>query len=55
MKLLILQFSATSCHFLSLGAYILLSTLFSNTFHLRASLNMKNEVPYPYKTDVKNS
>jgi hypothetical protein len=34
MKLLIMQFSPISCHFISLQTNILLSTLFSNTLSL---------------------
>ncbi|PNF32378.1 hypothetical protein B7P43_G10100, partial [Cryptotermes secundus] len=47
-KLLIMQFSQTSCHFISLRSNILLNTLFSNTLSLCSSLNVRNEVSQPY-------
>ena len=36
-----------------LSSNILLSTLFSNTLNLRSSLNMSDQVSYPYKTTGK--
>jgi hypothetical protein len=44
MKLLIMQFSPTSCHFTSLGPNILLSTL-----SLCSSLNVRAQVSHPYR------
>jgi hypothetical protein len=44
MKLLIMQFSPTSCHFISLR-----SNLFSNILSLRSSLNVRDQVSHPYK------
>jgi hypothetical protein len=34
----------------SSGTYILLYTVFSNTLRLCSSLEMREDVPYPYKT-----
>jgi hypothetical protein len=45
MKLLIMQFSPTSCHFIP----HLSSTLFSNNFSLCSSLNARDQVSRPYK------
>jgi hypothetical protein len=42
MKLLIMQFSPTSCH-----------TLFSNTLSLCSSLNVRDQVSHPYRTTGK--
>ena len=49
--------SSSLCSFLHspvtsslLGQNILLSTLFSNTFGLRSSLNVSDQVSHPYKT-----
>jgi hypothetical protein len=53
MKLLIVQFSPTSYHFVPLRSNILFSTLFSNTLSLCSSLNAKNQVPHPYKVTGK--
>jgi phosphate starvation-inducible membrane PsiE len=50
MKLLIMQFSPTSCHF---GPNILLSILFSNTLNLCSSLNVRDKVSHPYRTTGK--
>jgi hypothetical protein len=43
----LLQPTATSS---LLGPNILLSTLFSNTFNIRASLSVRKQVAQPYKT-----
>jgi hypothetical protein len=54
MKHLIMQFSPTSCYFIPLRSkYIPLSTLFSNTFCLCSSLNIRGQVSYQYKTTGK--
>jgi len=52
--------SSSLCSFLHspvtsslLGSNILLSTLFSNTFSLCSSLNVSNQISYPYKTTGK--
>ena len=52
--------SSSLCSFLHspvtsslLGQNMLLSTLFSNTFNLRSSLNAKDQVSYPHKTTDK--
>jgi hypothetical protein len=50
MKLLIMQFSTTSCHFISLRSKYFLNTLFSNTLSLCSSLNVRNGLPYPSRT-----
>jgi hypothetical protein len=49
MKLLIMQSSPCSCHFL-FGLNILLSTLFSNTLNICSSLTVRYQVSHPYKT-----
>jgi hypothetical protein len=54
MKLLIMQFSPTSCHFIFFGPNILFNTLFSNTLSLCSSLNVRDQVTHPYKTRGKN-
>jgi len=53
-------FSSSFCKFLHspvtsslLGPNILLNTLFSNTFSLRSSLNVSDQVSHPYKTTGK--
>jgi hypothetical protein len=51
MKLIILQFSPTSCNF---GPNILLSTLFSNTFSLFSSLNVRDQASHPYRNHSQN-
>jgi hypothetical protein len=48
-KLLIMQFSPTSRHFISLRS----STLFSDTLILCSSLNIRDKVSHPYRTTVK--
>jgi hypothetical protein len=53
MKLLFMQFSLFSCHFISLRSKILLSTLFSNTLSLCSSLNVREQISHPYKVNVK--
>ena len=52
--------SSSLCRFLHspvtsslLGPHILLNTLFSNTLSLRSSLNVSDQVSYPYKTTGK--
>jgi len=45
MKLLIMESSPVSCHFLPL-----LSTLFSHTLNLWSSLTVRDQVSHPYKT-----
>jgi hypothetical protein len=52
MKLLITQFPP-SCHFFSLGSYIFLCTLFSNTLRLCSFLNVRDQVSHPYRTTGK--
>jgi len=54
------SFSFSLCSFLQIpassslsGPNIILSTLFSNTISLRFSLNVSNQVSYPYKTTGK--
>jgi hypothetical protein len=49
MELLNVHFYPTSCHFI-FGPDILLSILFSNTFSLCASLNIRDHVSHPYTT-----
>jgi hypothetical protein len=49
MKLLIMQSSPASCHFLPSGPNILLSTLFSNTLNLCSSPSTKHQVSQPHK------
>ena len=53
-------FSSSLCNFFHfpvtssvLGPNILLNTLFSNTFSLRSSLNVSDQVSHPYKTTGK--
>jgi hypothetical protein len=53
MKLLIMQLSPTSCHFILFGPNILLNTLFSNTLSLCSSLNVRDQVSCPYETTGK--
>ncbi|PNF25245.1 hypothetical protein B7P43_G13294, partial [Cryptotermes secundus] len=55
MKLLIMQFSPTSCHFISLRSKYSpkKNTLFSNTLRLRSSLNVRDQVSHPYRTTGK--
>ena len=54
IKLLIMYF-LHSCVTLSLlGQIILLNTLFSNTFSLRSSLNMRDQVWHPYQKNRQN-
>jgi hypothetical protein len=50
MKLLIMQFSPTSCHFIPLRSKYSLSTLFSYTLSLCSSLNVRDQVPHPCRT-----
>jgi hypothetical protein len=51
MKLLIVQLSSFSCYFILFGPNILLRTLFSNTLNLCSSLNVRDQVSHPYKTN----
>jgi hypothetical protein len=53
MKLLIMQFSPTSCHFIRRTPNILLSVLFSNTLSLCSSLNIRERVSHTYRTTGK--
>jgi hypothetical protein len=53
MKLLIMQFSSTSCHFILLGSNILLRTFFKNTLSLRSFLNVRDQISRPYRTTGK--
>jgi tellurite resistance protein TehA-like permease len=53
-------FSSSLCNFLHspvtsslLGPNILLSALFSNTFNLRSSFNVSDQVSHPYRTTGK--
>jgi hypothetical protein len=50
MKLFVMQLSPPSCHFVFLGSNNLLSTLFPKTLNLRSSLNVRDQVPHPYRT-----
>jgi hypothetical protein len=47
MKLPIMQFSPTSCHFISLRSKYSLNILFSNTLSLCSSLNVRDQVSRP--------
>jgi hypothetical protein len=53
MKLLIMEFPPTSCHFISLRTKIPLSTLFSNTLSLCSSLNVRDQVSHSNRTTGK--
>jgi hypothetical protein len=53
MELLIMYFSPTSRHFISLRSKFLLSTLFSNTLGPRSSLNIRDQVCHTYRTTGK--
>jgi hypothetical protein len=48
-----MQFSPSSCHFISLGPNILFNTLFSNTLSLCSSLNVRDQVSHAYRTTGK--
>jgi hypothetical protein len=50
---IIMQFSPTSCPFIPLGPYTLVSTLFSNTRSLRPSLNVRDQAWHQYRTQAK--
>jgi hypothetical protein len=50
MKLLNVQFFQPPITSLLFGPYILLSILLSNTFSLCSSLNVREQVPHPYRT-----
>jgi hypothetical protein len=52
-KFIIMQFSPLSHHLIPPWPKILLSTLFSNTFSLCSSLNVRNKVSHPYRTTGK--
>jgi len=49
MKLLITQFSPSSCYFLSLRSKYSHSTLFLNTLNICSSLGVSDEITHPYK------
>jgi hypothetical protein len=49
MKFLIMQFSSDSCYFPPFESSHSPSTLFSNTLAPYSSLNVRNQVPHPYK------
>jgi hypothetical protein len=49
MKLLTVQFSPTSCHFIPLIPNIPFSTLFSDTLNLCSSHNVRDQVSHQYK------
>jgi hypothetical protein len=51
MKLLIVQLSSFSCYFILFGPNILLRTLLSNTLNLFSSLNARDQVSHPYKSN----
>jgi hypothetical protein len=53
MELLIMQSSTASCHFLPLGPFTVLSTLFSNTLKLCSSLSLRDQISHPHKTTDK--
>jgi hypothetical protein len=54
MKLLIMQFSPTSCHFSSLRAkYFTQHHVHSRTLSLCSSFNVREQVSHPYKTKGK--
>jgi hypothetical protein len=53
IRLFVMQFSPSSYHFIRLDPYILLKTLFSNTFSVCISLNIRDQVSHPYKTTGK--
>jgi hypothetical protein len=53
MKILIRQFSQPIITSSLFGLNILLSTLFSNTLSLYASLNIRDQVSHPYRTTGK--
>jgi hypothetical protein len=50
MKLLTVQLPPFSSYFNLFGPNILLRTLFSNTFSLCSSLNVRDQISHPYKT-----
>jgi hypothetical protein len=50
MNITTVQLSHSAITSSFLGPNILLSTLFSNTLHLRSSLNVRDQVSHPYKT-----
>jgi hypothetical protein len=47
------QFYPPSCHFISPKSKYSLITLFSKTLNVCSSLNMKDQVSYPYNTTGK--
>jgi hypothetical protein len=53
MKLLIMQFSPVSFHFIFLDLNIPLSILFSNTINPRSFLKDRNQVSHPYEATAK--
>jgi hypothetical protein len=48
MKLLIMQFSPTPCHFIPLRSKYSTNILFSNTLSLHSSLNIIDQLSHPY-------
>jgi hypothetical protein len=53
MKLLIMQSSPASCHFLPLRSAYFHSTLFSDTLNRRSSLSVRDQISRSYKTTGK--
>jgi hypothetical protein len=53
MKLLVMQLSPPSVTPFLCGPNILLNTLFSNTFSLCSSINVRDNVSHPYRTTGK--
>jgi hypothetical protein len=53
LKLLTVQSSSASCHFIPLRSKYLLSILFSNIFTLLPSLNVGHQVSHPHRTTGK--
>jgi hypothetical protein len=53
MKLLIMQFSPTSCHFISLRSKYSLQHPVLNTLSLFSCLNVRDQVSHLYRTTVK--
>jgi hypothetical protein len=53
MKLLIMQFSPASYHFIPLRSKYSLQHMFSNTISLYSSLNIRDQISHPYRTTDK--
>jgi hypothetical protein len=53
MKLLVMKFSPLPCYLVPLRLKILLNNLLSSTLSLCSPLNVRDQVPNPYKTKVK--